>query len=303
MARYCTTLPVMGVRGCPFGCNFCSRPYGRKVRKRTPARIVDEIARDVEGFGVRKVHFFDETFSVDGRHTEELCRDMVARGLQVEWTCTVHANTVDLDLTLLMRQAGCTYVGFGIESGDPEILKAMGKGVDRARIERARRLLKQAGITTMGFFIFGHPNETRASIWRTIRFAVRLNTDVAAIGILVPYPGTDTWELAIRGEGGYRKLSPDWRDYNKQLGNAVELAAVPRREIELYQILAYVLIYLCNGRFRDLFRLARQHAVLAGSILAKVLLPRRVHRGAAAIFRNDGGRLRLRRKRPAGTWG
>jgi anaerobic magnesium-protoporphyrin IX monomethyl ester cyclase len=303
MARYCTTLPVMGVRGCPFACNFCSRPYGRKVRKRTPARIVDEIARGVEAFGVHRVHFFDETFSVDGRHTEELCRDIVARGLEVEWTCTVHANTVDLELARLMRSAGCTYVGFGIESGDPAILKSMGKGVDRARIERARGLLKQAGITTMGFFIFGHPNETRRSIWRTIRFAVRLNTDVAAIGILVPYPGTDTWELAIRGEGGYRKLSPDWRDYNKQLGNAVELAAVPRREIELYQILAYVLIYLCNGRFRDFFALARQHAALASSILIKILLPRRVQRGAAAIFRNDGGRIRLRRKRPAGTWG
>jgi anaerobic magnesium-protoporphyrin IX monomethyl ester cyclase len=303
MAEYCSTLPVMGVRGCPFACNFCSRPYGRKVRKRSPSQIVDEIARGVENFGVRKLHFYDETFSVDHRHTEELCRDIVARGIEVEWTCTVHANTVDLDLALLMKQAGCSYVGFGIESGDPAILKAMGKGVDRARIERARRLLREAGITTMGFFIFGHPNETRASIWRTIRFAVRLNTDVAAIGILVPYPGTDTWELATRGEGGYRRLSPDWRDYNKQLGNAVELEAVPRREIEFYQILAYVLIYLANGRFRDFFTLARQHASLVGSILIKIVLPRRMRKGASAIFRNDGGRVRLRKKRPAGTWG
>jgi len=303
MVEYCSTLPVMGVRGCPFACNFCSRPYGRKVRKRTPSLIVDEIARNSERFEVKQLHFYDETFSVDHRHTAELCRDMVARELQVTWTCTVHANTVDLDLAGLMKDAGCSHVGYGVESGDPEILKAMGKGVDQERIERARRILKEAGITTMAFFIFGHPNETRRSIWRTIRFAVRLNPDVAAIGILVPYPGTDTWELAIRGEGGYRKLSPDWRDYNKQLGNAVELEAVPRREVEFYQLLAYVLIYLCNGRIRDLFTMARQHASLAGSILLKVLLPKRVQRGAAVIFRNDGGRVRVRRKKVAGTWG
>ena len=83
MNAYCTTLPVMGVRGCPFACNFCSRPYGRKVRKRTPARIVDEIARDVAEFGIGKLHFYDETFSVDHRHTEELCRDILSRGLEL----------------------------------------------------------------------------------------------------------------------------------------------------------------------------------------------------------------------------
>jgi len=303
MSSYCTTLPVMGVRGCPFACNFCSRPYGRKVRKREPRLIVDEIARDVATFGIRKLHFYDETFSVDHRHTEELCRDIIARGLDVDWTCTVHANTVNLGLAQLMKKAGCSYAGFGIESGDPAILKAMGKGVNRAKIERARSVLKEAKITTMGFFIFGHPNETRGSIWRTIRFAVRLNPDVAAIGILVPYPGTDTWELAIRGEGGYRKLSPNWRDYNKQLGNAVELEAVPRREIEFYQLLAYVLIYLCNGRFRDLFVLGRQHSKLAVSILLKIILPAGMRRRVAMIFRNDGGRVRLGRSKSAGTWG
>jgi anaerobic magnesium-protoporphyrin IX monomethyl ester cyclase len=303
LSAYCNTLPVMGVRGCPFACNFCSRPYGRKVRKRTPALIADEIARDVAEFGVAKLHFYDETFSVDHRHTAELCRDILARGLSLEWTCTVHANTVDLELARLMKRAGCSYVGYGVESGDPEILKAMGKGVDRDRIIRARRILGEAGITTMGFFIFGHPNETRGSIWQTIRFAVQLNPDVAAIGILVPYPGTETWELATRGKGGYQKLSPDWRDYNKQLGNAVELVAVPRREIEIYQLLGYTLIFLLNGRFRDFARLAQQHLSLVLAMVMKILLPARMRRRAAAVFRNDGARVRWGRRKAPGTWG
>jgi anaerobic magnesium-protoporphyrin IX monomethyl ester cyclase len=303
LRQYCTTLPVMGIRGCPFACNFCSRPYGRTVRKRTPARIVDEIEHDVAEFDIAKLHFYDETFSVDGRHTTEMCRDIIDRGLELEWTCTVHANTVDPELAQLMKLAGCSYVGYGVESGDPSILKAMGKGVNRERILRARQILREAGITTMGFFIFGHPNETRQSIWRTIRFAVRLNPEVAAIGILVPYPGTETWELAIRGEGGYRKLSPDWRDYNKQLGNAVELEAVPRREIEIYQLVGYTLIFLLNGRVRDLWTLARQHASLLSAVMLKILLPDRMRRSASMIFRNDGARVGWRRRKATGTWG
>jgi anaerobic magnesium-protoporphyrin IX monomethyl ester cyclase len=303
LGKYCTTLAVMGIRGCPFACNFCSRPYGRTVRKRTPARIVDEIEHNVAEFGIAKLHFYDETFSVDRRHTEELCRDIIDRSLELEWTCTVHANTVDPELAQQMKRAGCTYAGYGVESGDPTILKAMGKGVNRERIVRARRILREAGITTMGFFIFGHPNETRRSIWRTIRFAVQLNPDIASIGILVPYPGTETWELATRGEGGYRKLSPNWRDYNKQLGNAVELEAVSRREIEIYQLVGYTLIFLLNGRLRDLWTLARQHGSLLGAVVLKILLPRRMRRSASLIFRNDGARVRRRGQKASGTWG
>ena len=64
-----------------------------------------------------------------------------------------------------------------------------------------------------------------------------------------------------------------------------------------------MLIYLLNGRFGDLFTLARQHGSLAGSILLKILLPERLREGAKLIFRNDGGRVRVRRKRVKGTWG
>jgi len=171
----------------------------------------------------------------------------------------------------------------------------MGKGVTRERIIQARRILKQARITTMGFFILGHPGETRASIWRSIRFAAKLNPDVAAFGILVPYPGTETWDLATRGQGGYRKLSADWRDYNKQLGNAVELEKIGRREIELYQMLGYLLVYLLNLRFRDLFRVGRENSVLALSILAKIVFPKKRRRSPA--------RARRKSSKGLGSWG
>ena len=78
----------------------------------------------------------------------------------------------------------------------------------------------------MSFPADGWVEQDPEVLWRTSLLAGRealdkaglSGADIAAIGILVPYPGTETWELAIKGEGGYRKLSPDWRDYNKQLG-------------------------------------------------------------------------------------
>jgi anaerobic magnesium-protoporphyrin IX monomethyl ester cyclase len=306
MAEYVKSLPVMTQRGCPFSCTFCSRPYGQLVRRRTPALVIDEIARNVDRFGVGKIHFYDETFTVDKKHTRSLCEGLIERGLpaRLGFTSMVHANTIDLPLAKLMKQAGCVYVGYGVESGDDDIIKLMKKGVTKERLIRARKILRDAEITTMGYFMVGHPNETRRSIWRTIRFMAQLNPDVAAIGIVVPYPGTETWEMARKGEGGYVNMSLNWEDYNKQLGNAVELRNISRREVEFYQLCGYFLLYTLNLRFKDLFLIAHQHLPLLTSMLMKVLFPSRLQR-KITLFRNDGGRMYLRKRKSMATegWG
>ncbi len=292
MEEFCESLPVMGQRGCPFSCTFCSRPYGQSVRKRTPALIADEIKDDIEKYGVRNIHFYDETFSVDRKHTSELCEELIRRNVpkNAQWTATVHANTIDLELATLMKSAGCGFAGYGVETGDEDIMAQMKKGVNKDRLLKAREVLKCAGITTSGYFMLGHPNESRRSVFKTIAFAVKLNPDVAAIGIMVPYPGTQIWELATKGEGGYKKLSVNWDDFNKQLGNAVELESIHRREIEFYQLVGYASLYVFNLRFGDLFRVMRDNMKLLLSVVAKIVLPKKTL-NTFVLFRNDGGRV------------
>jgi radical SAM superfamily enzyme YgiQ (UPF0313 family) len=271
--RYVTLLPVMGQRGCPFGCNFCSRPYGKLLRQRTPELILDEIQKNSEHYNINITRFEDETFSVDRRHTLEICNEFIKRkaSLNISWSCLMHANTIDQKVIYKMKEAGCDYVGYGVESGDEEIIKNMQKGVTKDRIIRARRVLKEEGITTLAFFIIGHPHETRKSIWNSIKFMVELNAEETAIGILVPYPGTDTWELARQGLGGYKKLSDNWSDYNKQIGNAVELQGISRKEMELYQLLGYFLVYFLNFRLISMFKQILKQSSLISEILKKIL--------------------------------
>ena len=52
--------PIMTQRGCPFGCNFCSRPYGRKVRRRSTAHIIAELKRSVQQFKAAAIDFYDD---------------------------------------------------------------------------------------------------------------------------------------------------------------------------------------------------------------------------------------------------
>jgi anaerobic magnesium-protoporphyrin IX monomethyl ester cyclase len=271
--RYVTLFPVMGQRGCPFDCNFCSRPYGKLVRQRTPKLILDEIQKNSERYNINIMRFEDETFSVDRRHTMELCQEFIKRkaSVNVTWSCLMHANTIDEELIDQMKEAGCDYIGFGVESGDEEIIKNMKKGVTKKRIIRARRLLKEGGVTTLAFFIIGHPHETRQSIWNSIKFMIKLNADETAIGILVPYPGTETWELARQGQGGYKKLSDNWSDYNKQIGNAVELQGISRKEMEFYQLLGYFLVYFLNFRFVTMSKQVFKQSSLISEIISKII--------------------------------
>jgi radical SAM superfamily enzyme YgiQ (UPF0313 family) len=272
--KYAGLLPIMSSRGCPFSCNFCSRPYGQSVRLRSGKHVVDEIQRNLDVFGVRTFPFHDETFTVNRKHVVEICNEVVARGLKLRWSAMVHANTITLDLVRLMKRAGCVEVGLGVESGDEKIMAAMQKGVTKARIKAAANAFHQAGLEFLAFFIIGHPGETKRTAWHSIKFAAELNARSAAFGIMVPYPGTEVWEMAVKGEGGYKKLSTDWEDYNKQVGNAVELEHLSRRQMELLQIFGYLYIFLVRGRVRDLFRVVIRHRTRVASVLKKMAFGR-----------------------------
>ena len=278
--KYATEIPVIGMRGCPFGCNFCSRPYGRTVRRRTPKLIVDEIEKYYNFYNISYFNFWDETFTVHKEHAQEVCKEIIKRNIKIKWFAETHANTVDLETAQLMKDAGCDITGFGIESGNDELLKQMKKGAKKENIINAIKIMKQVKIRTCAFFIFGHPNETYKTIFDSIRFASKVNCEEVAIGIMVPYPGTEIYNMALNGEGGYVKMSIDWDDYNKQLGNAVELKNISRRKLELLQLTAYFWLYIVNGRWSDLYKLITSNSnrgsniwKLIISIVVKIIDP------------------------------
>ncbi|MFQ5590919.1 MAG: B12-binding domain-containing radical SAM protein [Phycisphaerae bacterium] len=267
--------PIMTQRGCPFGCNFCSRPYGRTLRQRTPEHVVVELRRSVERFGCRHVDFYDETFTVRRDYVQALCAAIIDAGLhrQLTFWSYVHANTIDAPTVRSMKRAGFREVGFGVESGNVEIMRRMHKGVKREDVLRVARILREVGLKYAAYFIIGHPHETKRTVRDTIELAAAMNPDSVAFGIMTPYPGTSIWEMAIRGEGGYRMLSANWEDFNKQIGSALELEKLPRRQMERLQLQAYLTVYLRNGRFGELIKTAAANYKRILFILRKIVFP------------------------------
>lgn len=252
--------PIMASRGCPFRCVFCMRTSGNKIRTRMPEKIIEEMCSVYEKYKSKEFDFYDETFGIDSKQTYRLLDLIIQKGLpkKITWEVQTRVDVVDCHLLKKMKEAGCTWVDFGIESGNKEILKLTQKNITLEQAEKAVTWAKKAGLKTRSFFILGQPYDTKKTMKDTIDFGAKLNTDTLALGIMVPYPGTKVAEMAEKGEGNYRLLSRNWADYNKQIGNALEMKDVSRKELERLQLWGYVKFYMYNFSFskiREIFKL------------------------------------------------
>lgn len=270
----CREYHIVTARGCPYHCIFCMSPYGReKARERSPKNVIEEL-KLIEKYHPRVIKFNDETFGMNRTRALRLLELICANGLnKTKKVASLRANHVDRELLVKMRDAGFYYIDYGVETGNPAMLKKIRKGITLEQAERAIRLTKEAGIKVGANYIIGHPGETLQTANETIRFAVKLNADFNAIGLMVPYPGTKVAEMAYRGEGGYKLISRDWRDYNKQLGNALELETLTRRQMERLQLKGYLEILVRNYRFLDLLGFCWQNKRAGVAFVRKLLRP------------------------------
>ena len=199
---------VTTTRGCPYDCTFCASPqfYDRTVRFRTPANVIEEIKYLVDSFGVREIHFEDDNLTLRREHAESLGKLILDSGIHINWACPngVRADRIDEPLLRLMKRSGCYYLAFGIESANQDILDRVGKRERIEDIERAIEMAAGAGIICQGFFIFGLPGETAATIEQTIRFARRSKLARAQFLILDVLPGSELWS-SLQG-----RFTPNW---------------------------------------------------------------------------------------------
>lgn len=260
-------------RGCPFKCVFCMNHNGWIARKASLDRVMDEIEYVIETFHPEWIRFGDELFTVDMNRTMEFLDEFIKRGFgnKVKWDIQTHVNYVNYEMFKKFKQAKCTQIDLGVETGDIELLKKMGKGTDHKKIISAFVAAKKAGVTTGSFFLFGQPNETLESIIDTIKFAVKLNPDVPMFGMMVPFPGTKVAKMAAENKEGYLNLSYDWDEYRKQIGGAVTFANLSRNALEVLQLIGYVSVFLFNGRIIDFFKFLNKYMGEALNLFTKII--------------------------------
>ena len=180
---------MMTSRGCPYNCDFCSKPvFGNITRMRSSENVVDEI-EDVLSYGYDRVFFQDDCFTLDEQRVEEICDEILNRRLAFKWRCLSRVDSIKPEIVSKMRQAGCEQIFFGIESGNNSVLKIMKKQFTAEQARKAVETAASEGVETGAFFILGYPGETDQTILDTIRFATSLPLDYRSLSrTLSPAP-------------------------------------------------------------------------------------------------------------------
>ncbi len=202
---------IVAIRGCPYPCAFCSEAR-TPVRFTSPARVVAEIEHLIERYGAREITFWDDTLTLNATWLRELCDLMIAKRLDVTWSCFAVIGTMTPELLVTMKAAGCWNVFYGVETPDDDIAKTIRIQKNRsvAHVKEIVRATQAAGIEVRAAFMIGLPGETPERALRTLDLALALEPDYAQWNYTVPYPRTRIWnELATHG----RLLAEDWGDY------------------------------------------------------------------------------------------
>ena len=208
-------ISVTTSRGCPFGCIFCvgRKMVGAKVRYRDPVAVVDELEA-VASWGFHQINLADDLFTANKKHCLAVCDEIIRRGLNFKWTSFARVDTVSLEVLERMKEAGCTAVSFGVETGNPEIMKTIRKGITLEQVVAAVEMCTKAGVLPHASFILGLPGETPETLAETVAFGEKLKTLGVSHGfhLLAPFPGTLVREK--HEEYGLKILTNDWPEYH-----------------------------------------------------------------------------------------
>lgn len=191
-------LPFMASRGCPMGCTFCSTHlyWGKPVRYRPIAHVIDELVSLSERTGIRNFHCVDDNVSFDKKWFVDFCHTLAA-----EWPDPLSVTFSNFDIrhlteeiVLALKAIGLDDIAVATESGDPEIQRMIHKKLNLERVQRTVEMLHQHGFTIHNLLMVGFPYETLEQIHRTIDFARKLRTESVQIFRTFPFPGTKVYE-------------------------------------------------------------------------------------------------------------
>ncbi len=201
---------IMTTYGCPYSCDFCSKPvFGSRFRKRGVRPVMNEI-RDIERIGYDSLWIADDCFTLDPSYLGEICNALIDEPIGNGWSCLSRVDKVTPEIAWLMKAAGCFKVYLGLESGSDSTLALMGKRTTVAQGAEAVRVFNEAGIKTAGFFMVGYPGERMDSVKKTLDFALALRMDEISFTVPYPLPGSPLYERT--GSGG---IFADWRTENE----------------------------------------------------------------------------------------
>ena len=191
-------MPVLSARGCTFNCNFCYR-MDAEYRSRVPKAIMEEIAYLQKDYGINHIDFADELLMSSKSRIMEICEAIKKTKLKFKWQCSGRLNYALLETLNMMKNTGCVFINYGIESFDDNVLKNMNKALTTEQIVRGIEATLEAGISPGYNIIFGNIGENKEILNKGVEFLLKYDdgAQLRTIRPVTPYPGSPLYYYAI----------------------------------------------------------------------------------------------------------
>ena len=189
---------IMSSRGCPFSCAYCATAiWKNKVRSRSVDSVIDEIKLVKRKYGTIYFTLKDDTFTVNKKRVHDFCNKLIQEKIDICWECNGNLNTLERDMLISMRSAGCVAIKVGIESGSDRIHKIINKKLTNKIIMSKMRVFAGTGMHLTCYFMMGIPGETKEDILRTLSFARTIRPDYITFSVYEIFPGTKLYRLGV----------------------------------------------------------------------------------------------------------
>jgi anaerobic magnesium-protoporphyrin IX monomethyl ester cyclase len=250
-------LPIMATRGCPFKCVFCSEPLTNPhVRYRSPKNIVDELEKWAKELKITHFFFMDSNLTLKKKQAEGVCEEIIKRNLNITFEGWTRANLINKELLSLLKQAGLIRISYGIESGDPDILKIIKKEVSHKDMLNAFKITEELGVEPACSVMLGLPGETKKSVEKTIEFVKSIPQILYSnFSIANPYPGTEMYEWARTGKYGIQLHINDYSEYRRYDHSPITVNDLTQKDLIRLQRIGLLRMHLKPKRILAAIRM------------------------------------------------
>ncbi len=184
-------LSVSTMRGCPYTCKWCSRAvYGGTYRRRSAAVVVQELESMQKQYGVDRIWFVDDVFTISHKWLKEFCDEIKSKHLSLSYEIITRADRMNDEVIALLKESGCFRVWIGAESGSQKIIDAMDRRVEVLQVQQMIQKSVAAGLEAGTFIMLGYPGEGKKDIRATIRHLVQSKPSTYTITVAYPIAGT-----------------------------------------------------------------------------------------------------------------
>ena len=197
-------LSLLAGRGCPNTCTYCCNHALRKiyenkgkyVRFKSVDYLLSEINYFYEKYEISGLDFTDDTFTLNNKWIEEFSKKY-SQQFDLPFTCNARIENINIGLLGNLKNAGCTVLNFGIESGNEWLRKNVLKRGTATNQDIINAFVKtrEAGIKTFSYNMIGLPYETPEMIEDTITLNKKIKPNFIVVFIFYPYPGTELYDI------------------------------------------------------------------------------------------------------------